>query len=197
MRKLLLPVAALVLAFAACSKEGATDPGKTGGSGTDSTSTPGVNKDSVVTFTDVAFALQPGNSTYGRVFASQYGKVFTDKAIADTMGKHIDVVFNYLGAVAYFGSANEEGFDLTVPGATTTIFKNYVTLNDQITVNNFDTLVHASTINKLTFVDDGNSFDPTALPVLIYFQNSWNKKGLIKVKSVSADHITADVKVMY
>ena len=198
MRKLFLPVVIIALAFAACTKEKANESGGTGTTTpTDSTSTGTTGSDSVVTFTGLNFALAPGSGTYGRVFSSFTGKVYLDNAIPDTIGKYIDLAFNYLGApVMYFSSANEQGFDLTISGATTTLVRNYVPA-DTFAVAAFDTLSHAKTLSKLYITNDDNSFGSTNLPVLVFFKNSYGKKGIIKVTSLASDHLVADVKVQY
>lgn len=199
MRKILVPVAAIVLAFAACTKEGANESGPSNPGGTDSTSTPGngVNQDSVVTYKDLMFGLQAGDDVYGHVFSSKTGLVYPDGNIPDSVGQYIDVLFHYLGFNMYFSSANVMDGGQTVPHATTTIFKNNVLAGDPVTAENFDTIEHASTLKKLVFVDDNSAVVTDSIPTVVYFKNSWNKTGVIKLKSVSEDHITVDVKVMY
>ncbi|SFM69451.1 hypothetical protein SAMN05428949_0459 [Chitinophaga sp. YR627] len=206
MRKYFLLIAAIVLTFAACTKEsgvggGTNNPG-------DSTSTPGNGSgsnggsggktaDSVVTFTDLKFSLTPGNESYGRAFSSFKGKVFPDKEIPDTMGKYVDIFFNNFGAnYMFFASANDATVDLKIPGTLTTLVRNYVPI-DTFDVNAFDTIMHASTLKKLTVKTDDQSFATADLPLVVFFQNGFGKKGIIKVKAMSTDYVIADVKVTY
>jgi hypothetical protein len=35
------------------------------------------------------------------------------------------------------------------------------------------------------------------MPLVVFFQNGFAKKGIIKVKAMTADYIVADVKVTY
>jgi hypothetical protein len=64
-------------------------------------------------------------------------------------------------------------------------------------VNSFDTLTHASTLNKLTVTDDNATIDAADLPVVVFFKNSNGKIGIVKVKSLSDSYLTVDVKVAY
>ncbi|MCF6408030.1 hypothetical protein L3C95_34400 [Chitinophaga filiformis] len=200
MRKYFLLMAVIALTYIACSKEagiggGTNNPG-------DTTATPGSgsgnNKtDSVVTFTDLKFSLTPASESYGRVFSSFKGKVYLDNDIPDTLGKYIDVAFNNFGAMSmFFTSPNDESFDLDIPGTLTTLVRNLVPA-DTFNVNSFDTITHASTLKKLTITTDNQSFASSDMPLVVFFQNGFAKKGIIKVTAITADYIVADVKVMY
>ncbi|PSL34722.1 hypothetical protein [Chitinophaga ginsengisoli] len=199
MRKYFLLIAVVALAYTACTKEagiggGTNNPGdttKTPGSGS------GNKTDSVVTFTDVKFSLTPANESYGRVFSSFKGKVYVDSDIPDSVGKYIDVAFNNFGAFSmFFTSPNDESFDLKIPGTLTTLVRNKVPA-DTFKVAAFDTIAHASTLKKLTIATDNESFASADMPLLVFFQNGFAKKGIIKVKAITTDYIVADVKVMY
>jgi hypothetical protein len=203
MRKYILLLAVVALAFAACTKEagiggGTTNPGdSTNNPGSGSGGNGGNKADSVVTFTDLKFSLSPSSASYGRVFSSFKGKVYLDDAIPDTLGKYIDVAFNNFGpASLFFTSPNSETFDLDIPGTLTTLVRNLVPA-DTFNVNSFDTITHASTLKKLTIKPDDETFGASDMPLLVFFQNGFAKKGIIKVKTITADYIVADVKVMY
>jgi hypothetical protein len=198
MRKYFLLIAVIALVVTACSKEagiggGTQNPG-------DTTGAPGSgsgNKDSVVTFTDQKFSLTPGSESYGRVFSSFKGNVYPDNDIPDSVAKYIDVAFNNFGSFSmFFTSPNDETFDLTIPGTLTTLVRNLVPA-DTFNVNSFDTISHASTLKKLTIATDDETFASSDLPLVIFFQNGFAKKGIIKVKAITADYIVADVKVTY
>ncbi|UPK72666.1 hypothetical protein [Chitinophaga filiformis] len=202
MRKYFLLTAVIALTYIACSKEA----GISGGTNNpvDTTGTPGSgsgsgnNKtDSVVTFTDLKFSLTPASESYGRVFSSFKGNVYLDSNIPDTLGRYIDVAFNNFGAFSmFFTSPNDQSFDLKIPGTLTTLVRNLVPA-DTFNVNSFDTIMHASTLKKLTVVTDGESFASSDMPLLIFFRNGFAKTGIIKVKAITTDYIVADVKVMY
>lgn len=198
MRKYFLLIAVLALVVAACSKEagiggGTQNPG-------DSTGAPGSgsgNKDSVVTFSDLKFSLTPGSESYGRVFSSFKGNVYLDNDIPDTLGKYIDVAFNNFGSFSmFFTSPNDETFDLNIPGTLTTLVRNIVP-SDTFDVNSFDTITHATTLKNLTITTDNETFASSDMPLVVFFQNGFAKKGIIKVKAMTADYIVADVKVTY
>jgi hypothetical protein len=201
MKKFFLPVAVVIaLALASCTK---TDIGINGNSGTDTTGsgTGGggsvvIGKDSVVTFTDVKFALAPGNNNYGRVFSSVTGKTYLDDNIPDSVGKYINLALHYQGLPSiFFSSADPNNFDISIPGTTKTTVRNYV--DSSFLVTSFDTLTHASTLSKLTVLDDNNSFASTDLPLVVFFKNSDGKIGIIKVKSLTDEFLQVDVKVAY
>lgn len=194
MRRYLLLVAVIALVFAAaCSKESAVEGGTTNPD--DSTSIPST-ADSIVTYTGVQFALLPGNETYGRVFSTIKGKVYTDD-VPDSIGKYLDLAFvNFGSGYMFFASPNDPSFNLTLPGTTTTLVRNIVP-DSILAVSAFDTLTHASTLKKQTIATDDGSFASTDLPVLILFQNGYGKKGVIKVSAIGLETITADIKVVY
>jgi hypothetical protein len=197
MKKLLLPVIMIAIAITACTKEGATEGGSNNNPDTTVVTTPVTGADSVVTFQDVNIGWSPNSSTYGRVFSSKTGTVYLDNAIPDTMGKYIDLAFNYFGSIQMnFLSAADASFDLKISGAKTSLVRNYVPA-DTFAVAAFDTLTHAVTLNKLYVTTDDNSFGATDLPLLVFFKNGNGKKGIVKVKSLASDHIIADVKVQY
>lgn len=197
MKKLLLPVIMIAIAITACTKEGATEGGSANNPDTTVITNPVTGADSVVTFQDVNVGWSPNSSTYGRVFSSKTGIVYLDHAIPDTMGKYIDLAFNYLGSIQMnFLSANDASFDLSISGARTTLVRNYVPA-DTFALSAFDTLTHAVTLKKLYVSNDENTFGATDLPLLVFFKNSDGKKGIVKVKSLASDHIIADVKVQY
>ena len=194
MKKFYVPVVVLALAFVACSKD---DDKK------DTTPVVEAPKDSVVTYTNVNFSTKKGDATYGRAFSSLTGKVYRDSAIPDTMGKHIDVVFGYLGtSVLYFTSPNDADLQselgLTIKDATASVVTNYLAAGTMAKAK-FDTITHASTLNALEVIGDDDSFSSSSLPHAVYFKNSKGKKGVIMVKTVSGDqnYVTADVKVEY
>lgn len=205
MKKFFLP-AAIVLAlafFASCTKDAALE-GNTNNPG-DSTGTGGgggggtkpVGADSVVTFTDVKLGIAPGNQDYGRVFSSYTGLVYLDDAIPDSAAKKINLALHYMATFSMsFSSADPNSFDISIPGVTKTTVRNKI--DSSFKVASFDTLTHASTLNKLTIsADDNESFDAADLPVAVFFKNSDGKRGVIKVKALNADYLTVDVKVMY
>lgn len=200
MRRYFLLMAVIALAFAACTKEsgvggGTTNPGDT--TTTPGSGTGGNKADSVVTFTDLKFSLTPASESYGRAFSSFKGNVYLDNQIPDSIGKYIDIFFNNFGSNSmFFASPNDETVDLRIPGTLTTLIRNYVP-KDTFDVSAFDTISHASTIKKLTVKTDNESFATSDLPWVVFFQNGFAKKGIIKVKAMSADYIIADVKVTY
>ncbi|SFW25258.1 hypothetical protein [Chitinophaga sancti] len=197
MKKLLLPVIMIAIAITACTKEGATEGGSTNNPDTTVTPTPVAGADSVVLFQNVNVGWSPNSSVYGRVFSSKTGTVYLDNSIPDSMGKYIDLAFNYLGSIQMnFLSANNASFDLSISGARTTLVRNYVPA-DTFALSAFDTLTHAVTLKKLYVSNDDNNFGATDLPLLVFFKNADGKKGIVKVKSLASDHIIADVKVQY
>jgi hypothetical protein len=203
MKKFFLPAAIVVALafFASCSKDAALEGNN--GIPDDSTGTGGggggkpIGVDSVVTFTDVKFGIAPGNQDYGRVFSSRTGLVYLDDAIPDSVGKYINLALHYQATFSMsFSSADPNNFDITIPGVTKTTVRNLA--DSTFKVASFDTLSHASTLNKLTIsADDNESFDAANLPVAVYFKNSDGKRGVIKVKALNVDYLTVDVKVMY
>jgi hypothetical protein len=202
MKKFLLPAAVLfMMAITACTKNSAIEGTKP----TDSTGTnPGggnggtvIGKDSVVVFSDVKFGIAPGNESYGRVFSYKTGLVYPDSNIPDSVGKYINLAFQYQASFAmFFSSAVKSEFDITIPAATKTIVRNYVP-ETTFAASSFDTLTHASTIKKQTVTDDGNTFDAADLPVIIFFKNNDGRMGMIKVKSLLTEYMVADVKIVY
>lgn len=206
MKKFILPTVILVAMafFGSCTKDAALEgnnnnPGDTTGTGGGGTGGGGkpIGVDSVVTFTNVKFGIAPGDVDFGRVFSSSTGLVYLDDAIPDSVGKHIHLALHYQASFAMaFSSADPNNFDITIPGVTKTTVRNYV--DSSFNVNSFDTLTHASTLNKLTIsADDNETIDAADLPVAVFFKTSTGKRGIIKVKSLDTRSLTVDVKVMY
>jgi hypothetical protein len=207
MKKFFLPAAIVVALafFASCTKDAALEgdnnnPGDSTGTGGGGGGKP-IGVDSVVTFTNVKLGIAPGNQEYGRAFSSYTGLVYLDEylqgTVPDSTGKRINLALHYQATFSMsFSSADPNSFDYTIPGVTKTTVRNLT--DSSFKVAAFDTLTHASALNKLTIsADDNESFDAADLPLAVFFKNSDGKRGVIKVKALSADYLTVDVKVMY
>jgi hypothetical protein len=203
MKKFILPVAIMVAMafFGSCTKdaalEGNNNPGDSTGTGGGGGGITPIGVDSVVTFTNVKLGLAPGDPDFGRVFSSYTGFAYLDDAIPDSVGKYVNLALHYQGSFSmFFSSADPSSFDITIPNVTKTTVRNYV--DSSFKVSSFDTLTHASALNKLTIsADDNETIDAADLPVAVFFKNSDGKRGIIKVKSLADKYLTVDVKVMY
>lgn len=204
MKKFILPATIMVAMafFGSCTKDAALEgdnnnPGDTTGTGGGGGVITPIGVDSVVTFTNVKLGVAPGDADFGRVFSSYTGLVYLDDAIPDSVGKYINLALHYQASFAmFFSSADPSNFDISIPGVTKTTVRNYV--DSSFNVSSFDTLTHASALNKLTIsADDNETFDAADLPVAVFFKNSDGKRGIIKVKSLADKYLTVDVKVMY
>jgi hypothetical protein len=205
MKKFILPAIILVAMafFGSCTKDAALEGNNnnsgdsTGTGGGDGGSNPVIGVDSVVTYTNLKLGIAPGDADYGRVFSSYTGLVYPDDAIPDSVGKYINLALHYQASFAMsFSSADPGSFDITIPSVTKTTVRNYV--DSSFSVSSFDTITHASTLNKLTIsADDNETIDAVDLPVAVFFKNSDGKRGIIKVKSLADKYLTVDVKVMY
>ena len=204
MKKFILPAIILVAMafFGSCTKDAALEgnnnnPGDTTGTGGGGGVKPPIGVDSVVTFSNLKVGIAPGDPDFGRVLSSYTGLVYPDDAIPDSVGKYINLALHYQASFAMaFSSADPNNFDIPIPGVTKTTVRNYV--DSSFKVSSFDTLSHASTLNKLTVsADDNETIDAANLPVVVFFKNSDGKRGIIKVKSLSDKYLAVDVKVMY
>jgi hypothetical protein len=98
-------------------------------------------------------------------------------------------------SVNYFLSATDRDVKLTIPGATGSLFVNYVTA-EVMTIAEFDAMIDSDKLAAITIdQDDKNSFGAGDIPILVLFKNAAGKKGVIKVTAINAERILADIKV--
>lgn len=186
MKKILLSGAVLMACFACQKNNDNTKP--------DTKPTP---KDSIITYTGVALYAKPGDPVNGRLFSTLTGKIYTDNAIPDTIGKHIDIAFNNFGAFSlFFTSATDEAtLGFKIPGARETLVQN---MPDAKVFSSawFDTLRHASALDTLKINTDQESFESANIPHIVLFRNAAGKCGAVKVRSFN-QQLLVDIKVEY
>ncbi|UCJ10020.1 hypothetical protein KTO58_12725 [Chitinophaga pendula] len=186
MKKIFLASTLLAASFACKKDSDSTRP--------DTKATP---KDSLVTYTGVALYAKPNDPVNGRLFSTLSGKIYTDNAIPDTIGQHIDIAFNNFGAYSLFFTSptDEATLGFKIPGARTSFVLN---MPDAQVFSSawFDTLRHASALDTLKITTDQESFEAANTPHVVLFRNAAGKRGAIKVKSFN-QQLLIDVKVQY
>lgn len=147
----------------------------------------------IVTYTDVEFALDAGNATYGRLFSFETGEIYLDNEITATNGPLMHLAFGSLdNTMYYFESPSVVAYN--VPGATVTKVNNYQVTPDITTVE-FDAMTDDRDLSGLTIVETEESFGNANIPGTVLFEISTGRKGVIKTKSVNASRLLADIKV--
>lgn len=185
MKKLILAALFFSSLFLSCSKDK-----------TDSEPEPEVPANAIATYANIAFGVKHGDATYARFFSTETGKSYMDSEVNQTSGPKIDIGFEQMAApVNYFLSADNKDVKLTIPGATGSLFINYVK-KDVMTIAEFDAMTDSDKLAGIAIdKDDNESFDVSNLPVLVLFKNAAGKKGVIKVTAINAERILADIKV--
>ncbi len=146
----------------------------------------------ILTFTDVAFGINAGDATYGRLFSIDEGRIYKDSQISNEMASLIDIAFGSKGyTMYYFESPDEADYQLT--GASTTKVDNYVPESD-FSVATFDAMTDDAAISSLTIEETNDSFG-NSQPNIILFETAAGRKGVIKTTAVNADRILATIKV--
>lgn len=155
------------------------------------------DKATLKVFNDVNFSLDAAEGfDSGKYFSTETGKSYKKSQIDNATLPKIDIAFSgSSSSLNYFVSPNdkEEG----VANGKATEYINYV--KDEFTVAQFAKLEKGEDLDKLTIVDDENSFPDSALPLVVLFKNAAGKKGVIYVKSVhrvgANPRIVADIKI--
>lgn len=146
----------------------------------------------MVTFTGVEFALKASDATYGRFFSTETGLIYKDNEVNATNGPKIDLAFLSLSATNnYFTSPNSPQF--TIPYATTSLVRHFI--NNEIAVTDFETIKDDVLIKNTSITTDNKPFGSTGYPLLVLFQNSKGKKGVIKVREINASRLLVDIKI--
>ena len=185
MKKLVLSALFFSTVFLSCSKD-KDDPEPE----------PEVPANAITTYSDIAFGVNHGDGEYARFFSTETGKSYKDSEVNETIGPKIDIGFEQMAtSVNYFLSADNKDVKLTIPGATGSLFINYVT-PDVMSIAEFDAMTNSDILADITIdKNDNNSFGASNIPVLVLFKNAAGKKGVIKVTAINAERILANIKV--
>lgn len=147
----------------------------------------------VETFSDIEFALNANDETYGRFFSFTTGEVYKDSEINEENGAHIHLAFGSMANTMYFfQSPNDEDFD--IPGATLTKVTNYQS-EPAISVEAFSTMSDNELLADLEIEDSNDSFGNGSIPGIVLFETSTGRKGAIHTKAVNSDRLLVDIKV--
>lgn len=147
----------------------------------------------IITYSDLEFAQNSADPTYGRFFSSITGKMYKDVEVNATTGSQIDLgFFGCLCTAIFFYSPDWENSDLKIPGATKTLIKNYESGFNPV---NFDVMSDDSKLKPMTIIDDNEAIGSWKFPLVVLFQNSLGKKGAIKLKSISKNRLLVDIKI--
>lgn len=150
----------------------------------------------ITTYANVSFGVKHDDAVHARFFSTETGKSYKDSEVTASTGPKIDICFEQMDvSVNYFLSATDRDVKLTIPGATGSLFVNYVTA-EVMTIAEFDAMTDSDKL-AATAIDknDNNAFGAGNIPVLVLFKNAAGKKGVIKVTAINAERILADIKV--
>ncbi len=156
-------------------------------------SIPGHN--ALITYNNLEFALEPGNTSYGRYFSFKSGKMYKDSEINNSNGPDIHLGFGSMSHTMYFFVSPDDHSTglLTIAGATHTKIINWQS-TPSITVSAFDAMQDDQLLSGLTISETNDSFD-NSLPTTILFQLASGRKGVIKAKAVNSDRLLTDIKI--
>lgn len=150
----------------------------------------------IVTYPDLEFALDAGNTTYGRYFSFETGKMLKDTEINATNGSKIHLAFGSMEHTMYYfespDKTNVPGL-LNITGATHTKIINWQA-NPSISVASFDSMVDDRLLSGLIINGTNDSFG-NQLPCTILFELADHRKGIIKAKAVNSARLLADIRI--
>ena len=150
-------------------------------------------KNALTSYSDLEFALNAGNTTYGRLFSFETGKMYKDNEITTAIGSKIHLAFGSMsGTMFYFDSPTKTDYKVT--GATVTKVSNWPSPSP-ISVSDFDAMTDDTKLTDLTITDTNDSFGKTNIPGVVLFQLASGRKGVIKTKSVNDVRILVDIKI--
>lgn len=147
----------------------------------------------VVTYTDVAFALNSGHNDYGRLFSFETGEIYLDNEVDASNGELIHLAFGSMGnTLYYFESPTHEDFN--IPNSTNTKVINYES-EPTFSVEDFDAIVDDSALSSLTIEHSDDGFGNSSIPGTVLFEISTGQKGVIKTKIINSERILVDIKI--
>lgn len=150
-------------------------------------------KNALTSYTDLEFALNAGNTTYGRLFSFETGKMYKDNEITTAIGSKIHLAFGSMGGTMfYFDSPTKTDYKVT--GATVTKVSNWLSTSP-ISVTDFDAMTDDTKLTVLTITDTNESFGKNSVPGIVLFQLASGRKGVIKTKAINDVRILADIKI--
>ena len=150
-------------------------------------------KNALTSYTDLEFALNAGNTTYGRLFSFETGKMYKDNEITTAIGSKIHLAFGSTGGTMfYFDSPTIADYKVT--GASVTKVSNWLSPSP-ISVSDFDAMTDDTKFTGLTITETNESFGKNSIPSIILFQLADGRKGVIKTKSVNDVRILVDIKI--
>jgi hypothetical protein len=189
MRKITVLLLATIL-FVSCSKDNVETPANTTAPVVGSTGV--VDNSTIVTYKDLEFPIKGSGSTYYNYFSTKTGKFYVNSQLNTTNGPDIDLVFVTFDGLIFFTSPDNKDLPTTIPNANNTLVINNQTF---FTVADFDGLVEDSKLKTLTVVNDEDVIGTLQFPLIVIFQNSRGKKGVIKLKAINAERLLVDIKV--
>lgn len=146
----------------------------------------------IITYTDVEFGLEANNSTYGRFFSFETGRIYKDSEIDTSTGPKIHLAFGSMAnTMYYFQSPSVKEYN--IPNATVTKVNNLAT--SIISTDAFDAMTDDSLLAGITVNETDDSFGNSSIPGTILFQLANGKKGVIKTKSVNSERLLVDIKI--
>lgn len=150
----------------------------------------------IITCADLEFAIDAGNTTYGRYFSFETGKILKDNEINSSNGSKIHLAFGSLEhSMYFFGSPDDNSMpgSLTIANANHTKVINWQA-NPSISSTAFDAMQDDRLLSPLTINETNDSFG-NSLPCTILFELPDHRKGVIKAKAVNSARLLADIKV--
>lgn len=171
------------LLFTSCSSD--DDAGKP--------DTGGETEATLVTYSDIELSLIGSGNTNGRVFSTASGKVYKDSEINAENAEIIDIVSATSQAFIAFDSPDKATDPAIVGGRVT----KYQSTGVSLTAADFDAMTDDSKLKSLTIVDDNEAISISGYEnKIVLFENASGKKGAIKLKSLNANRLVVDIKVI-
>lgn len=143
-------------------------------------------------YSDLEFALNANDDTYGRLFSFETDTMYLDSEITDDNGSKINLAFGSMGQTMYYFDSPDDN-DYNVPNATKTAVINS---GNTISETDFNDMVDDRLLADLTITDDNDSFGNSSIPGnTVLFETSTGQKGVIITKDVNNVRLLVDIKI--
>ncbi|MCT4616456.1 MAG: hypothetical protein N4A49_16495 [Marinifilaceae bacterium] len=149
----------------------------------------------ILEYNDIKFVQDSTNSIFKLYFSTSEGKLYEESEVTSSISPKIDLISyadNYFNDIK-FNDPSDLPYDFpTIEGLTKTIVDNK---NTNFTSSDFDNITDDAQLKSETVTENYTKIDQADLPVVITFENSAGKKGVIRIKDWTDPNLTVDIKI--
>jgi hypothetical protein len=146
----------------------------------------------VLSFTDVAFALNSTSTEFGQFFSVESGQVLKASQVTAAIAPKINLAFGSMSNTMYYFESPSDRTEIANGSVSKVI--NYES-TPTITTAKFDLMADDRDLKGLTITDTNDSFPNSRIPGTVLFQIADGRKGVIKTKAVNSSRLLVDIKI--